>query len=70
MTSHFLYGLQILVNDLAVQYRWIVQRHPIRKRRRNWRTVRLTEPGCLKMGNTLVMHPAVYAKLKDKDKTQ
>jgi len=59
------HGLNIVPHTLALQILWTVQRHPIKKRRRGWAPVRVTEPGCLQMGNTLFLHPDLVEKLKE-----
>jgi hypothetical protein len=60
-----LYGMKIVCHPLAVEIRHEVQRHPIKKRRRNWRVVKVQRPGCYQAGNTFYMHPEIYAKLKE-----
>ena len=54
-----LHGLRIVAHPLATQIVYRVQRHPTRKRRRKWRVVRLQEPGCWQVGQTLYMHPVL-----------
>ena len=58
-----LHGLNIIAHPLATQIAYVVQRHPIRKRRRNWRVVRVEQPGCWQMGNTFYMHPVLVQRL-------
>lgn len=61
----FLHGMNIVPHSLAVDQRMEVQRHPIKKRRRNWRVVRVERPGCWQIGNTFYMHPELVQKLKE-----
>lgn len=65
MISHFL-GLTIVPSMMAFVTRevWLVGRHPIRKRRRNWRVVkhRIEEPAMIQSGSVIYMHPDLIAK--------
>lgn len=66
--SAFLMGMQVFPSILAVQStkRMEVVAMPIRKRRRNW-SVRIhweEVPAVFRMGNTLVVHPSIYKKMK------
>ena len=59
----------IIVQRPYAERRWVefkVEPWPIRKRRRNWRVRRYErrEPGCYQVGNTLYMHPELFAKFK------
>lgn len=58
-------GMNIVPHPLAVTRRMEVQRHPIKKRRRNWSVVRVERPGCYQIGNTFYMHPELVQKLKE-----
>lgn len=57
-------GLNIVPHVLAMESRMVVQRHAIKKRRRNWRVVRVQRPGCWQIGNTLYVHPTLVDWLK------
>lgn len=59
-----LYGMNVVSQPLAVDRRMEVQRHPIKKRRRQWRVVRVERPGCWQIGNTFYMHPELIEKLR------
>jgi hypothetical protein len=57
-------GIPVIAHPLAVQYRTKLERHPIKKRRRNWRWTKVEEPGCFQLQDgTLLMHPKLVAKL-------
>lgn len=56
-------GMRIVPHPLAVKIAHEVQPHPIKKRRRGWRVVRVESPSCLQMGGTLFMHPDLIALL-------
>lgn len=62
-------GMKVLVSPHATKNVsvWAVERNPIPKRRRNWRVVRktITEPVAYKMGETLIVHPTIFDKLKE-----
>lgn len=64
---HQIGGLKVVSSPLATQLCWKVQRHPIHKRRRGWNVVKVAEPACWQMGGTLVMHPALIARLREKE---
>jgi hypothetical protein len=63
-------GLNIIPHQLAIEVRteWLVQRHPIAKKRKQWQVVkhRIDRPGCYQVGNTLYMHPELIDKLIEK----
>ncbi len=60
-------GIRVMPNPLATVPAWKVERHPIRKRRRNWRPVKHQIPGALRLGDgTLIVHPSIYEQLKAK----
>ena len=61
-------GHPIVSSPLAVSPKWVVEKMPIRKRRRNWRVAKIEIPACYRMGNTLVMHPALIAQLRNHNK--
>jgi hypothetical protein len=65
---NFFAGVRIHTSQHAVKltYRWEVHRHPIAKRRRGWRVVRVEErtPCVFKTPSGLFMHPVLFAKLK------
>ena len=71
---NMLLGLQIVYSPVAREVRtWFtVERTAIKKRRRGWRVVKhhIDRPGCYRMGNTLVMHPDVYAAINKTIKEQ
>ena len=61
-------GLKVVANELCASYRteFKVERHPIKKRRRNWRVVRHTVRDISRtivVGDTVYMHPEVFEKL-------
>jgi len=62
-------GIRIVSSPLATTRKvWFtVERHGMRKRRRNWKSVRheTQAPAALKdSAGTIYMHPEIYAKLK------
>lgn len=61
-------GIPIFTNPLAVQVTsyWEVQKHPTRKRRKCWKSVRVEvrNPCAYQTPMGIVMHPTLYAKLK------
>lgn len=61
-------GLRIITNTLAREVRteFKVAPWPTRKKRRGWKVQRIeiNRPGCYRMGDTLVMHPDLYEKLR------
>jgi hypothetical protein len=65
--SSALHGIKIIPHPFAREVRdeWRVERHPIPKRRRQWRVVKhhIDRPGCLLMGGVFYMHPDLIAKL-------
>lgn len=65
---HHFNGLNIVSHPLAVSVRFEsrVERHAIKKRRRNWRVVkhRIETPCAYQSGSTLYMHPSLVAELK------
>jgi len=65
----FTLGTRIHSNPLCikVEVTWRIERHPIRKRRRNWRVVRheASTPCAFKLADgSVVMHPDLYSQLK------
>ena len=64
-----LHGISITASALAVHSftEFRVVRISSRKRRKAWRVDRVVteRPACYQMGNTLVMHPSLVAKLKE-----
>lgn len=60
-------GMRIITNPLAREVRteFKVTPWPLRKRRKSWmvRRVEINRPGCYALGDTLVMHPELYAKI-------
>lgn len=63
----FLHGLRIVSHNLASEVRdeWRVERHPTKKKRRNWRAVkhRIDRPCAYRVGDVIYMHPDLVAKL-------
>ncbi len=59
-----LYGMKVVSTPHAQERKFEVQRHPIKKRRRNWCVVRVMQPGCFQVGSTFFMHPELYEKLR------
>lgn len=70
-----LFGIRFVEHWLAVSVRHKVERHPIKKRRRNWRVVRVSEPGAFKVRDpftgveTMYVHPKIMAELKKHSNT-
>jgi hypothetical protein len=58
-------GLPIVPHQWAVRTVHRVVRHPTRKRRRNWRVVRVTEPCAFQVGGVLYVHPSLVDKLRE-----
>lgn len=62
-----LFGMKIISHPLAREVRdeWKAERHPTPKKRRRWRVVKhhIDRPGCYRIGDTLYMHPELFAKL-------
>ena len=61
------FGMKIVPHMLAREVRteFKVARWPLRKKRRNWmvRRIDIDRPGCLRVGDTIYMHPELIAKL-------
>lgn len=64
-----MFGVRVVAHPLAREVRdeWKVERHPIPKKRRQWRVVKhhIDRPGAYQIGNTIYMHPDLVAKLKE-----
>ena len=58
-------GVRVFESDFATTTKWVIEKHPIKKRRRGWRPVRKTVPGCWQIGADFYMHPALFAKLRE-----
>lgn len=62
-------GIPVFSSPLAEQvvYHWEVQKHPTKKRRRNWKPVRVEErkPCAYQTPMGIFMHPTLYAKLRE-----
>ena len=58
-----LYGMKVVSHPHALERKFEVQRHPIKKRRRNWRVVSVIRPSCFIAMGTIYMHPELFAKL-------
>ena len=64
-----LFGIRLVSHALAVKittsFHVVLHGSPFKKRKR-WRVQRVstTEPSCYKAGDTLYMHPSLYAKLQ------
>lgn len=60
-------GMRVVSHPLARDVRdlWKVERHPIPKKRRNWRVVKhhIDRPGCYQVVDTFYMHPDLVEKL-------
>lgn len=69
----YLYGMKVVSTPLAREVRdeWRVERHPLPKRRRQWRVVKhhIDKPGCYRVGDTFYMHPDIVAQLPQLGKT-
>lgn len=61
-------GLSVIPHRLCEETVYEVQRHPIKKRRRGWRVVKMLRPAIWKMGNTLFMHPDLYRAMREQAK--
>ncbi len=61
-------GINVYCNDLCVEVivRWVPQQSPIRKRRRNWRVIRVEErkPCAWQTPQGIFAHPTLYKQLK------
>ena len=61
-------GVQIISSPLAREIRteFKVAAWPTRKKRKGWmvQRVEINRPGCYRMGDMLVMHPDLIARLK------
>jgi hypothetical protein len=61
------FGMSIVPHRLALEIRdeWRVERHPIKKKRRNWRVVkhRINRPCAIQCGSVIYMHPDLIALL-------
>lgn len=57
-------GIPVRISPFAVAVRWEIQRHPIRKRRRNWRPMRVERPSVYIAIGTLFVHPELFDKLE------
>lgn len=57
-------GVSVSQSLLAVKQEGKVQKHPIPKRRRGWRVVRVSVPCAYQMGDRLVVHPTIYEQMK------
>lgn len=60
-----LYGMPVSVSPYAVSRKAQVERLPIRKRRKGYRVVFVETPCAYVMAGRYVMHPDIYAKLRD-----
>lgn len=62
-----IYGLDVVSAPMAREVRteWRVERHPTKKRRRNWLVVKhkIDRPGMYRSGNTLFVNPELLSKL-------
>lgn len=58
-------GVRVFESSFATSIKWVIEKHPIKKKRRGWRVVRKTVPGCWKVGDDLYMHPVLLAKLRE-----
>ena len=62
--------VKIVPHALAREVRdeWMVEAHPIKKRRRNWRVVKrcIDRPGAYRVGNTIYLHPDLFEAMKKK----
>lgn len=61
-------GVKIVAHALAreVSDEWHIERHPIKKRRKNWRVVKhhIDRPGAYQVGDVIYMHPDLVAQLR------
>lgn len=58
-------GVRVFESDFATGIKFVVEKHPIKKRRRNWRIVRKQVPACWQMSGDFYMHPVLFAKLRE-----
>ncbi len=58
--------VNIVQHILAREYRYEYCLRRLNKKRKNWRVVRVefSKPGAYQIGNTIYMHPELYAKLE------
>lgn len=60
-------GMRIVSTSSAINIRtvWSVERHPIPKRRRQWRVVKrqVHSPGVFQVGDVFYMHPHLIEQL-------
>lgn len=65
-----MFGLRIYQSPLVTttEVRWVLEKHPTQKRRRNWRPVRteVQKPAAYKTAEGIFMHPDLYAQLPKK----
>jgi hypothetical protein len=63
-----IYGLKVVSAPMAREVRdeYRVERHPTKKRRKQWRVVKhhIDRPCFYRAGDTLFVHPELIAKLK------
>lgn len=68
MQQPLLYGIRVYSSPLAehVSHHWEVKKHPIKKRRRSWRPVRIEvrKPVAHQTPMVIFMHPTLLAQLK------
>lgn len=58
-----LYGMPVITSPDATERRVVVEKLPIRKRRKRYRVVVKQVPAIYQMRRRFVMHPELYAKL-------
>lgn len=58
-------GVRVFESEFATNIKWVIEKHPIKKRRRNWRISCKQVPGCWQMGGDFYMHPVLFAKLSE-----
>ena len=63
-----MFGMNVVSTQMAREVRteWRVERHPTKKRRKQWRVVKheINRPCAYQSGNTIYAHPAVIEQMR------